>query len=109
MRFTTTSWPVCWRRFAAGTLYQYTLFNAATGTGASPAVDVSGRKYHTIQHVITGVASVQTRSSMNGVHWHVESVDRASNVVILSGAAKFIDANYVCGTGVVTTYLSSGV
>jgi hypothetical protein len=92
---------------SAGTLYETTLFNAATGPGASPAALVAGRLYHTVQHLINGTVSVQTRSSMDGVNWHVEAVDRESVVHVLVGPSKYISAAYVAGNGVLTTYLGS--
>lgn len=92
---------------SAGTLYETVLFNAATGPGASPAAFVAGRIYNTVQHVISGTVSVQTRSSLDGVNWHVEAVDRESVVHVLSGPTKYISAAYIAGNGVLTTYLGS--
>lgn len=92
---------------ATGTLYEFTLFNAVTGTGASGAAYVAGRNQHMIQHVISGTVSAQIRSSMDGVNWHVESVDRDSVVHVLFGPTKYISAAYVAGDGVLTTYLGS--
>lgn len=92
---------------STGTLYETTLFNAATGPGASAAALVAGRVYNTVQHVISGTVSVQTRSSLDGVNWHVEAVDRESVVHVLTGPTKYISAAYIAGNGVLTTYLGS--
>ncbi len=92
---------------AAGTLYEFTLFSAVTAPGASGAAYVAGRNQHTIQHVITGTCCVLTRSSLDGVNWHVETVDRQSVVHVLHGPTKYISAYYAAGDGVLTTYLGS--
>lgn len=87
-----------------------TLFNAATGTGASSAVDVSLYNHHTIQHVVSnGTVNLQVRTSLNGVHWHVEQVSRGDDVFTLTGHTKYISANFVNGNSgvVVTTLLMS--
>lgn len=92
-------------------LGSYTLFNAVTGTGASASVDVSFFTQHTIQHVVSGgTVNVQLRTSLDGVHWHIEEVSRDSELFTLSGRTKYISANYVNGNGAtLTTLLLSGV
>jgi hypothetical protein len=92
---------------ASGTLYEFTLFSAVTGTGASGAAYVAGRTQHTVQHVISGTVCAQIRSSLDGVNWHIEAVDRESVVHVLQGPTKYISAYYATGNGVLTTYLGS--
>lgn len=82
------------------------LFNAATGTGVSPAVDVSMFNRHTVQHIVSnGTANLQVRTSLDGVHWHVEAVSQGNDLFTMTGHAKYIDANYVNGNGAVVTSL----
>lgn len=85
----------------------YTLFNAATGTGASAAVDVSRFNRHTIQHVVSnGTVNLQVRTSLDGVHWHIEQVSRGDDLFTLTGHIKYVSANFVNGnSGVVVTSL----
>lgn len=92
---------------SSGTLYEATLFNAVSAPGASPAAYVGGRLHHVVQHVITGTVAVQTRSSLDGVHWHIEAIDTASTVHSLEGATKYMSAEYITGNGVLTTLIAS--
>jgi hypothetical protein len=88
-----------------------TLFNAATGTGASAAVDVSRYNRHTVQHIVSnGTVNLQFRTSLDGIHWHVEDVARGDEVFTLTGHTKYVSANFVNGSSgvVVTTLLRCG-
>lgn len=93
----------------SGSLYETTLFNAITGTGVSAAAFVGGRRHHTVQHIISGTVTVQTRSSLDGVHWYVEAVNTQSTVLTFQGATKYISAEYTNGSGVLTTLLASAL
>lgn len=89
----------------------YTLFNAVTGTGASASVDVSPFNRHTLQHIVSnGTVNLQIRTSLDGIHWHIESVSRGADLFTLTGHTKYISANLVNGSSgvVVTTMLHCG-
>lgn len=91
---------------ASGTVLTATLLEAQTGSVAGPAVDVTGRLHHSVQHVITGNATVQTQTSLNGSAWFTESVDSASTLLSLEGVTKYIRA-IVSGSGTASSYLMS--
>lgn len=82
----------------------YTLLSAATGAGASAAYDISWASDIAVQHVISnGTSSVEIRTSLDGVSWFVEKTSTASEMLMLKGPTKYISANYVSGSGTVTT------
>jgi hypothetical protein len=82
----------------------YTLLSAATGAGASAAYDISWASDIAVQHVIAnGTASIEIRTSLDGVNWFTEKTSTASEMLMLKGPTKYISANYVSGSGTVTT------
>lgn len=92
---------------AQGTNLEATLFSARTTSGDSLAVNVSGYEHHTVQHVINGNVTVLTKTSLDGVNWHVEATNTASTLFRLTGAAKYVQATYATGSGTLTTLLNS--
>lgn len=91
---------------SAGSISTTTLFDTQVGSAISPAVDVTGRLYNTVQHVINGTCAVTTQTSLNGIHWNTESITNNSTVLSLSGLTKYVRASASSG-GTVTSLLMS--
>lgn len=89
-----------------GSLVTATLFSEQVGAANSIAVDVSGRLYNTVQHVINGNCSVTTQTSLDGSNWNDEHSVTQSALMSLVGMTKYIRAAATAG-GTVTSLLMS--
>ena len=84
-----------------------TLVNAVSSTGVHTSSDLSAYTQHTLQHVITGVVSAITRTSLDGSNWVVEATSQQSGIFTINSRVKYIQVEYANGSGTLTTLVLS--
>jgi hypothetical protein len=85
-----------------------TVFSAISTPGTSASLDVRGKTHHTVQVIMTGTATLHTRTSLDGTNWKIEHVATDTGLWGFRGAFRNVSFAYVAGNGVVTVnYLSS--
>jgi hypothetical protein len=90
----------------AGTTAAHTLLNAAASPTVSATYETGFASQIAIQHIITGgTASINLRTSLNGVNWFTERTSTANEIFLLQGPTKYISADYTNGNATVTTLL----